>query len=257
MLTIGELAAAAGTTVRAVRHYHAVGLLPEPERDHSGYRRYGATALLRLLRVRRLRELGLDLGRIATLLAAEADDRPDLQTALDELDAELAAQADRIAAQRARLAQVRAANPDPELPVPLAQAFAAAAASGMSARTLRQEREVVLLDLALHPERAEEIVEEYTAVYARALGRPGYQELADRLDALADLPPDAPEIEEAAQAFMAVMREEIRSVDSGIAGRTSPVTDRMFRDWVGTLPATHRALMDRIGELIESAPLQQ
>ena len=42
MLTIGELASYAGVTVRAVRHYHAKGLLPEPERDHSGYRRYGA-----------------------------------------------------------------------------------------------------------------------------------------------------------------------------------------------------------------------
>ena len=42
MLTIGQLAAYAGVTVRAVRHYHAKGLLPEPQRDHSGYRRYDA-----------------------------------------------------------------------------------------------------------------------------------------------------------------------------------------------------------------------
>ncbi|MEO3796883.1 MerR family transcriptional regulator [Nonomuraea sp. B10E15] len=35
MLTIGELASYAGVTVRAVRHYHAKGLLPEPERDRS------------------------------------------------------------------------------------------------------------------------------------------------------------------------------------------------------------------------------
>ncbi len=41
MLTIGQLAAYAGVTVRAVRHYHQVGLLPEPERDASGYRRGG------------------------------------------------------------------------------------------------------------------------------------------------------------------------------------------------------------------------
>src|SRR5207253_1241602 len=46
MLTIGELASYAGVTVRAVRHYHAKGLLPEPERDHSGYRRYGAAAVV-------------------------------------------------------------------------------------------------------------------------------------------------------------------------------------------------------------------
>jgi MerR family regulatory protein len=40
MLTIGQLAAYAGVTVRAVRHDHHIGLLPEPERDASGYRRY-------------------------------------------------------------------------------------------------------------------------------------------------------------------------------------------------------------------------
>ena len=44
MLTIGQLAAYVGVTVRAVRHYHQVGLLPEPERDASGYRSDG-TAL--------------------------------------------------------------------------------------------------------------------------------------------------------------------------------------------------------------------
>ena len=42
MLTIGQLATYAGVTVRAVRHYHAKGLLPEPARDGSGYRRYDA-----------------------------------------------------------------------------------------------------------------------------------------------------------------------------------------------------------------------
>ena len=33
MLTISQLATYAGVTVRAVRHYHQIGLLPEPERD--------------------------------------------------------------------------------------------------------------------------------------------------------------------------------------------------------------------------------
>ena len=48
MLTIGQLAAYAGVTVRTVRHYHAKGLLPEPARDHSGYRRYDAAAVVAL-----------------------------------------------------------------------------------------------------------------------------------------------------------------------------------------------------------------
>ena len=55
MLTIiSQLAAYAGVTVRAVRHYHQIGLLPEPERDASGYRRYGASAVVTLIKIRAL-----------------------------------------------------------------------------------------------------------------------------------------------------------------------------------------------------------
>src|SRR4029079_5232220 len=46
MLTISRLAAYAGVTVRAVRHYHQIGLLPEPERTYSGYRTYDAAAVV-------------------------------------------------------------------------------------------------------------------------------------------------------------------------------------------------------------------
>ena len=54
MLTIGQLASYAGVTIRAVRHYHHIGLLPEPERDASGYRTYDAAAVVRLIRIRTL-----------------------------------------------------------------------------------------------------------------------------------------------------------------------------------------------------------
>ena len=54
MLTIGQLAEYAGVTVRAVRHYHQIGLLPEPDRDGSGYRRYGAKAVVSLIKIRSL-----------------------------------------------------------------------------------------------------------------------------------------------------------------------------------------------------------
>ncbi|MFI9839163.1 MerR family transcriptional regulator [Nonomuraea sp. NPDC051941] len=68
MLTIGELASYAGVTVRAVRHYHAKGLLPEPERDHSGYRRYDAGAVVELIKIRTLTGAGVPLARVRELL---------------------------------------------------------------------------------------------------------------------------------------------------------------------------------------------
>ena len=46
MLVISELANLVGVTVRTVRHYHRLGLLPEPERRGNGYRSYGPADLI-------------------------------------------------------------------------------------------------------------------------------------------------------------------------------------------------------------------
>ena len=61
-LTISQAAAVAGVTVKTVRHYHRLRLVPEPRRDPSGYRRYGSAELLRLVSVRTLAEAGVPLG---------------------------------------------------------------------------------------------------------------------------------------------------------------------------------------------------
>ncbi|MEU6696234.1 MerR family transcriptional regulator [Pseudonocardia sp. NPDC046786] len=58
-----EIAELAGTTARSVRHYHQVGLLPEPERRSNGYKQYGVTHLIRLLRIKRLVDLGVGCRR--------------------------------------------------------------------------------------------------------------------------------------------------------------------------------------------------
>jgi DNA-binding transcriptional MerR regulator len=74
MLTISQLASYAGVTTRAVRHYHAKGLLPEPERDHSGYRRYDAQAAVSLIRIRILADAGVPLARVQELLRADQEE---------------------------------------------------------------------------------------------------------------------------------------------------------------------------------------
>lgn len=56
-----ELAVLAGTTVNTVRHYHGRGLLDEPDRSSNGYKHYGVDHLVRLLQIRRLRDLGVPL----------------------------------------------------------------------------------------------------------------------------------------------------------------------------------------------------
>ncbi|MGH9061940.1 MAG: MerR family transcriptional regulator, partial [Acidimicrobiales bacterium] len=58
-----QLAELAGTSLRTVRHYHDVGLLAEPERRATGYKRYGVAHLVRLLRIKPLTDIGFSLAQ--------------------------------------------------------------------------------------------------------------------------------------------------------------------------------------------------
>src|SRR5438034_4612980 len=73
LVQIGELARRSGLSVKTIRFYSDVGLVPETERAPSGYRRYDAQSLLRLEFVRTLRDLGLDLATIRRVLDREID----------------------------------------------------------------------------------------------------------------------------------------------------------------------------------------
>jgi DNA-binding transcriptional MerR regulator len=89
-MRIGELAGAVGITTRAVRHYHRIGLRPEPPRQPYGYREYTLRDAVELARIRRLAELGLSLDEVRDVLADDAG--KDLVDILAELDADLARQ---------------------------------------------------------------------------------------------------------------------------------------------------------------------
>lgn len=67
LLNIGEMAKSVGVTPKTVRHYHKIGLIPEPERSESGYRLYRPRDLLHLQHIRYLRSLGFSLSRIKGL----------------------------------------------------------------------------------------------------------------------------------------------------------------------------------------------
>ena len=61
VLRSGDVAKLAGVTVRTLRHYRSIGLLPEPPRDDNGYCSYGIEDLARVLRIKRLASLGFSL----------------------------------------------------------------------------------------------------------------------------------------------------------------------------------------------------
>src|SRR6476659_7440825 len=99
-LSVGEVARLAGVSPRTVRHYHAIGLLPEPSRDPMGYRRYGSRDAITLVRAARLRAIGMPLPQVAARLADSSDDgcsaSDSLRALADELDQEIS----RLAATR-------------------------------------------------------------------------------------------------------------------------------------------------------------
>jgi DNA-binding transcriptional MerR regulator len=105
MLTIGDFAGLGRVSVRMLRHYDSLGLLPPAAVDpHSGYRYYTAAQLGRLNRVIALKDLGLTLAQVRAILD-EAIDLGELRGMLRLRRAQLAAQ---LAADTARLSSVEA-----------------------------------------------------------------------------------------------------------------------------------------------------
>jgi DNA-binding transcriptional MerR regulator/uncharacterized glyoxalase superfamily protein PhnB len=65
---VGDLAAAAGVTVRTLHHYEEIGLLAASGRTDSGHRIYSDADVERLYRISLLRRLGFQLGEIGQAL---------------------------------------------------------------------------------------------------------------------------------------------------------------------------------------------
>jgi DNA-binding transcriptional MerR regulator len=148
MLTIGQLAACAGVTIRAVRHYHQRGLLPEPERDASGYRRYTAQAVVDLIRIRTLAEGGVPLARIDELLHARPDQ---FVAAVTDIDRALAERIDELVAHRRRLGELTAGE-RLFLPPEVVDILDRLRAMGASERMVLVERDIWIMLVALSPE---------------------------------------------------------------------------------------------------------
>ena len=68
MLTIGDVAERTGLSLRSVRHYEDVGLLPTADRSPGGFRLYGDAAIERLLVVKQMKPLEFTLEEMTELL---------------------------------------------------------------------------------------------------------------------------------------------------------------------------------------------
>ena len=159
MLTISQLASYAGVTVRAVRHYHHVGLLPEPERDASGYRSYTAADVVRLIKVRTLAEAGVPLARVAELLEA---DEEEFAAAVAEIDRRLRAEVRELQEHRRRIARL-AAGDSLALPPEVVAYLEKLRATGAPEAVVQGERDGWILMAARWPEKIPTLMEDKTA----------------------------------------------------------------------------------------------
>ncbi|MFB7174196.1 MerR family transcriptional regulator [Streptomyces sp. NPDC056254] len=201
-MRIGEIAAVVGVTTRAIRHYHHVGLLPEPERRPNGYRAYTVRDAVLLARVRRLTELGLSLDEVRDVLADDAG--RDLADVLQELDADLARQEAGIQERRRRLAVLLAAGPRAGEPLsPVLAALLEKAPRTTSPTAAKDREHLTLLDAT--GVGGEEV---YAALGPLAAD-PGVLALYERLDELADAAVDDPRIPGLAAELVAAVPEEV------------------------------------------------
>ena len=191
MLSIGRLADYVGVTPRAIRHYHALGLLPEPERTASGYRSYGAQAVVDLQRIKVLTDAGVPLARVRELRDA---DPPALSAAVAELDAELAARIKALRETRRSLAAL-AEGGEPFLVPELAAMQQKMRALGASERTLAADRDGWILGQVLYPD----LIGVWVQAQGAMLDDPEYRELYLLTDQAFDWPVGDPRIEELAQ----------------------------------------------------------
>ncbi|MDI1446876.1 MerR family transcriptional regulator [Polyangium sp. 6x1] len=191
-VTISQAAAFAGVTVKTVRHYHKHGLVEEPRRDSSGYRRYGSAELLRLVQVRTLAAAGVPLAEIGPMLGADAEQ---FAAAIADVQRRLTERIEDLIARRDRLH--RLADGDGVLLPDRARAFLDRLPDfGLSAENIAQIRDGLVLARALVPEG----FDDYLTEVERALGDTKFVELSKRAWEAAAWAPDDPRIEELANA---------------------------------------------------------
>jgi DNA-binding transcriptional MerR regulator len=267
-LRIGDAAALLQITTKAIRVYHEHGLLPEPERDSSGYRRYDARTLVVLGRITRLRGAGLSLRAIAPLLAAD-DAGAALRAALQDLDESLADEIEQRQRRRALIDALREERIEDPLEVTAADA-AEERAIALLRRMIRDvgpeeeafERRFHRVLAAFRPPGAVEDAWGESAgrledeLLAATGGREGYVDRFRRMFALRDADPADPRVDALAADLREVMRIALaRQATDGAA--MLPALDGLaaqdLQRWAAGLEAAAQALppaVRRVWELV-------
>jgi DNA-binding transcriptional MerR regulator len=239
MITIGQLAAYAGVTIKAVRHYHKRGLLEEPPRDSSGYRRYTAQHAIDLVKIKTLAEAGVPLARVKELLAASPDR---FAAAISEVDRTLQERAKELRRTRERIARLSAGD----------RLFVSADVAdyldrlhelGVSERSVRMERDGWILLQSASPKAAAV----WFADKLAAIDDPEFVAIYLEYDAAFDWLPDDPRLEALADRSQ---RWFVRRGDGRSRGRR-PAADPGIVQLIATSTGSSSPAWDRLKEIAQ------
>ncbi len=233
MITIGQLAHYAGVTIKAVRHYHQRGLLKEPPRDSSNYRRYSAQDVIALVKIKTLADAGVPLARIKELLAADPDR---FAAAIAEIDRKLQDRVAELLRTRERLAQLGGGD----------RLFVSAEVAdyldqlrelGVSPRTVQMERDLWILLQSAVPKQATI----WIAEKLDAIGDPEFRAIYLEYDAAFDWSANDPRLyalADRAQRWLA--NRYARSEDSERPVQVTTIAQLVATSFGATSPAWDR-----------------
>lgn len=233
VITIGQLAGYVGVSVKTIRVYHDKGLLPEPDRDASGYRRYGANDVIDLIKIRTLAEAGVPLARIRDLRSAGDEE---FQQALREIDDGLTDRIRGLRATQGRLRRLAAGDLAP-LPAEVGAHLEDLARWGFTPRWVDLQRDLWILVFATHPDRAIALFRDQ----AEILADPALRQLFLDYDRAYDLDAEDPRIDDLARRAAEATRErygpdelpgldaasEIPALIQGTVNASSPAWQRL------------------------------
>jgi DNA-binding transcriptional MerR regulator len=237
LITIGQLAAYAGVTRKAVRHYHQRGLLEEPTRDSSGYRRYTAEHAIKLIKIATLAKAGVPLDRVKELLAADPDR---FAAALVEIDAALKERAEELLRTRERIAHLRSGD----------RLFVSAEVAdyleqlhelGVSQSSVQMERDGWILLQSVSPEKAALLI----ADKREAFSDPEFRAIYLEYDAAFEWSPNDPRLAAVADRSM----RWLAARNSGPRGEERSSQDLTIAQLLATLRGTSSPAWDRLTEI--------
>lgn len=164
-----EIAEITGTSVKAVRYYHQIGLLEEPDRALNGYKQYEVRHLSRLLHIKRLTDLGVPLAQVEEVTGDGTH-----ASVFRAVDAELAKTVERLQAIRSELSALSLPGATPEVPTEF---------GSVAPRLRENDRALLTICAQLYSEESMEAVRELLEAAPN-----------DEIDeAFRDLPEDADE----------------------------------------------------------------